>query len=471
MCAFDRMGSLSVSLRFVEFKALALKKVAHLESSSKQLALKKPARTELIRKSLATRRIVLALCFCLSSEVLSFDTEFETSARWRYQDVHDPVLGDTSANTALLRFTASSEWDSGLQAQIQFDHSFALNGPEYSDGVVLRNASLIPDPEVTEINQLWFNYEPQFGGSLRLGRQILSRDNERHIGGNGFWQNEQSFDGLEYRINLTDWKLSYAYIHQVNRIFGSDAGEFLKSNDIRVLNAMFDDQQRAIRPAIERGEHKHRSHLFDIEYTINDTNKIGAFWYALDNRTFIGFASHTFGLKLEGSIKPQQIKLDYRAEFAHQTDAFDSIWDYSAQYYSMSVGTQLKSHKLEIAYENIGNDNGFGFVHSLGSNHQFQGWADVFDQYRKPDGIADLSVTYRGRKNKLRWRAKLHSYRSANHAVNVGKEINLELAYRATKHWEISAVYAHYLAEEGFQTLNVSQQDRETWFVSVKYNL
>jgi hypothetical protein len=229
--------------------------------------------------------------------------------------------------------------------------------------------------------------------------------------------------------------------------------------------------QLAFRPALERGVHNHSSHLFDVDYQLNDTTSLSAFIYSLDNETFHGFSSHTIGVRLEGSAKPKKIKYLYEVELATQTDAYDSPWSYRAHYIATNIGMQFKSHRFELNYENIGDDNGFGFVHSLGSNHQFQGWADVFDQYQKPEGMSDTSIIYRGRKNTLRWRAKFHVFQSANHSVNAGRELDLELAWRATRKLEFSAIVARYIADDGFNTLPASQENRTTWFLSVKYNL
>ena len=408
---------------------------------------------------------VMTALLTTSSDLLAQTFDLEPGMRWRFQDVTDPVSGDAQANTLLLRLTAAVKPTHALSGQLQVDYVEAFNQLDYSDGVVLRNASLIPDPEGSDINQLWLSYQPEFGGALTAGRQVLSSDNERHLGGNGFWQNEQSFDAIRYSLTLlNELDVDYAYVKQVNRIFGSDADNLLSREDIRFTEA-------PERPAIEQGVHDHQSHLLDVRYPISDTISISGFWYALNNRTFHGFSSQTLGIRVQGSMKPAAVRYDYRIEAATQTDAFDSPWRYSANYFAASLGAQLKSHKFELSYENIGSDNGFGFVHSLGSNHQFQGWADIFSQYRKPEGIADTFLTYRGRSGKLRWRSKLHVYNSSDHDTHVGNELNLEIAWRATRKWEVSAVWARYYAKRGFASLPESQQDRTTWFVSLKYNL
>lgn len=404
--------------------------------------------------------MLLTLCTSLHANEWSF----EPSMRWRYQDVSDPFFGDGTANTILVRGTANFESDSNWTGLAQVDHVSRFRD-DYSDGVTLRNASFIPDPEGTEFNQLWLAYDLDIGGTLKLGRQSLSRDNERHVGGNSFWQNEQTFDALSYSISLlNDVQIDYAYVRRVNRIFGPDAGSLLPTDDIRF-------SQQTLRPPIEQGVHDHRSHLLDVGYAISNTVKFSGYWYALDNRTFRGFSSHTLGARLQGNAKPDTVRYEYRAELAAQTDAFDSPWRYTAHYVALSFAAQRKSHKFELSYENIGSDNGFGFVHSLGSNHQFQGWADLFAQYRKPEGIADTMLTYRGRSGKLRWRSQYHVFYSSDHDVHVGNELDLELAWRATRKWELSAVLAHYMAENGFVSLPESQQDRTSWFVAVKYNL
>ncbi|MBT0586997.1 hypothetical protein [Alteromonas oceanisediminis] len=389
----------------------------------------------------------------------------DPSARWRFQNVNDSLQGDAQAHTLMLRLTATSNVTPSLTGMIQTDYVYAFNRGNYSDGVVRRDAAFIPDPQGVDLNQLWLSYQLHWGADITLGRQQLSVDNERHLGGNSFWQNEQTFDALLYKQSwLNGLKIRYTYINQVNRIFGRDADAQLQTDDIR-----FDDF--STRPAIEQGVHKHNSHLFDVAFEINNSLKIAGFLYSLDNQTFNGFSSHTLGVVATGRLKPDTIRYDYRVETAIQTDAYDSSWDYQATYIAINVSAQHKSHRFELGYENIGQDNGFGFVHSLGSNHQFNGWADIFAQYNKPEGIADTFIMYRGRSGKLRWRAKIHQYQSADHKLDVGKELNVELAYRASIKWELSAAFARYKPDSGFESLAESQVPRTTGFVSVKYQL
>jgi hypothetical protein len=71
--------------------------------------------------------------------------------------------------------------------------------------------------------------------TILLGRQRINRTNQRFIGGVGWRQNEQTYDSLSlgYQFNS---KLNgyYAYVAQVNRIFGPDSGSPPEDLDTKI---------------------------------------------------------------------------------------------------------------------------------------------------------------------------------------------------------------------------------------------
>ena len=57
-----------------------------------------------------------------------------------------------------------------------------------------------------------------------MGRQRINHGSQRFIGGVAYRQNEQTYDGLRFQTTMGAVDLDYAYIHNINRIFGPDDG-------------------------------------------------------------------------------------------------------------------------------------------------------------------------------------------------------------------------------------------------------
>jgi hypothetical protein len=422
-----------------------------------------------IRQYLVKKRLIPAiLLLCQGSAIaleLTDDLTLEPSARYRFQDVNDSWFGDAQAS--ILKFRLSADWQptDNWQGFVQYDLVEALNDNRYNSVTIRRETSPIPDPEGHELNQFYVKYISDDDWQVMLGRQSASFNNERHVGTVEFWQNDQTFDAfrLDYNDNLK-WSASYLYIDKVHTILGDDAGLRLSTEDIR-----FSDNP--IRPVTELGNQQHKSHLLNLSYQLNQQTKLSLYSYLIDNQSVAIFSSDTYGAKFEGEFKPKKIKYGYTFEYARQSNSGNSPWRFDADYLLLEASAQFKSHQLTLSYEKLGEDNGFGFATTLGTNHKFQGWADVFTNYLTRGGLKDTFLTYRGRQGKLRWRLVAHQFDSATGGITAGHELDFELAYRYDRQWEFKFIGAKYFADEGFSSLPSSQFDLSTWMLSAAYNL
>ena len=99
----------------------------------------------------------------------------------------------------------------------------------------------------------------------------------------------------------------------------------------------------------------------------------------MQNAGGAGNSCATYGGSFAGSAPVcDKVKLDYRAEFAWQTDYADSPFSYGTEYYNVELGANVKPFVLGAGYEVLGSDNGQGFRTPLATLHAFNGWADVF---------------------------------------------------------------------------------------------
>lgn len=90
-------------------------------------------------------------------------------------------------------------------------------------------------------------------------------------------------------------------------------------------------------------------------------------------------STHTFGGSLTGKYAVSgAVNLNYRAEFAWQTEGGNSPLNYEAEYYHLFLGGTYDIFNLGIGYEVLGTDNNLGFRTPLATAHAYNGWADVF---------------------------------------------------------------------------------------------
>jgi len=405
--------------------------------------------------------ITLIGCSC---SAMSNTFEYDASFRLRHQQVNDQSLKNAKATTLLTRVEGSFITDYELTLFGQYDYVWALDKDSYNSITYFNDHAPIPDPPGGELNQLNLQWQFLVDWRAVVGRQVISFDNERHVGNAAYWQNDQTFDAatLQYR-NGFNWQFNYSYVNKVHRIFGDHSIARLPSSDSRYPETL-------IRPTSELGNHQHNSHLINLSYKFNPNVTISSFAYLVDNKTAAEFSSNTLGLHLEGAAKPDQLKYNYSAEIAWQKDATNNPKNYQAWYLLAELGVQYRSHRLDVGYEYLGDDNNTAFQTSLGTNHKFLGWADVFSRYDELAGLSDSYLSYAGRKAKIRWKLVAHSFESLANNKKLGNELDLELAWRYSRKWEFKLLAAYYQAKDTGLYSNIANFDLSTVEVSASYN-
>ncbi|MBC9249993.1 hypothetical protein A9179_06850 [Pseudomonas alcaligenes] len=298
-------------------------------------------------------------------------------ARYRFENV-DPnnALRDANAQTLRTRVGFQSGKWYGLSGLLEVDNVSRLGDAAYND---TRNGqkeySVVADPDGSEINQALLRYDHKYGSAV-LGRQRINLDNQRFVGGAAWRQNEQTYDGALGQLKPLDGlTLTYAYIDQINSIWGPDNGRY----------------DNASNPANIDGH----SHLINAQYVAMPELTVTAYDYLLDldNLAVTSSAaegtlsSQTSGLRLNGAIAG----VSYVLEYAKQKDYGDNPLDLDSDYYLAELGYTIKGVALKAGYEVLGGDEGPGnraFQTPLATKHAFQGWADQF-LTTPADGIED----------------------------------------------------------------------------------
>ncbi len=291
----------------------------------------------------------------------------------------------------------------------------------------------ISDIEDTRLNQIYINYEiPELTSSIRVGRQRIELDNERFVGDVGWRQIDQTFDAV--RLNIMPHEHiegTYAYIWDVNRIFGPDADKDFESD----------------------------SHIIRLSYDDASFGKITGFAYLLDfdgEATADANSSNTYGIRYEATRNlkgdSEGPKINYVFSYATQSDTGDNTDNYDAHYYLADV-KYITDHGCYIGggWEVLGSDDGMGsFRTPLATGHAFNGWADVF-LTTPADGLEDTYIYIGGDlPDGFKGKAVYHWFDPDTGSRDFGEEFDAVVSKKLSDNATVLAKYAYYNGDAAF---------------------
>lgn len=335
-------------------------------------------------------------------------------ARYRYERVDDSVNKDAMASTLRTRLGFSTSDAMALQASIAFDHVTRLGDAEYNSTTNGQTQyAVVPDPDVTEINQAFLKYVFTPGTQATLGRQRIIFDNARFVGNVGWRQNEQTFDALRISDAPTkDIAVELVNIQKINTI--TDAATY---TNINLVNAAFSN--------IGGG-------------------KLSVYAYLLDFDSAPNSATSTLGLRYAGAMND----FLYTLEFANQSDYADNASDLNADYLFFEIGYKIGANtKAFIAMEQLGSDNGTAsFQTPLATKHAFNGWADKF--LTTPNsGLQDQYIKLVTKLNTVSITGMYHDFSSDFGSIDYGTELDAQAVYPINGTFKALIKYASYNAD------------------------
>lgn len=393
--------------------------------------------------------LLLMVIPALSAKSLDVEPAF----RYRYQTIDDDIRNDATANTLKARLSVNLQSEETWQVFAQTDFVYAFNDERYNSIASFKNTAPIPDPDGHDLNQLWVGYVSDNDWKIKVGRQLININNQRHVSGNEFWQNDQTFDAASVVYESEQaWNIEYFFLKKAHRIFSDDARSIIPASDPR-----FDINPN--RPLGQLGNHNHNSHLVNIGYQVNNFIGFKGYAFLLENKSAPSLSSNTIGIRLEGEIKPNIFRYAYELEFASQKAAKQSSLNYQSNYIWAKFGAQYKGHRLSLGYEKLGENRGVTFRTSLGNNHLFMGWSDLLAGVRTNQGLIDSFIEYRARINKLRWRLLYHQFTTDKSSRSIGNEIDFEVAYRYNREWETSVIASTFFSKGGTDTIPATLGD------------
>ncbi|MCI0518182.1 MAG: alginate export family protein [Woeseiaceae bacterium] len=330
--------------------------------------------------------------------------------RYRYEHVDQDNFTET-ADASTLRFRlnyATGNWKnwSGFG---EFDYIGELFLDDFDSGGGTSpdrtQYPVVADPEGADLNQLYLDYQAGTALRLRLGRQRINLDNQRFVGGVGWRQNEQTYDGFNVDLHsLPKTVVNYTYVTQVNRIYGE-------------------------RSTI--GKDDENTHLLNARIALAEAWSLTPYAYYIDSEDTPAFSTITAGVRAAGKFAIGSSSMQLIAEYATQSETADAPVDFRADYYLVDATWAMKNGlSFGIAWELLGGDDtvaGAAFRTPLATLHLFQGWADQF--LTTPDaGIDDIYATIQYGFAKWKLQAVYHDFSAQSGSAQWGKELDFSVA-------------------------------------------
>ena len=275
--------------------------------------------------------------------------------RYRMEQVEvDGPLKDAFASTLRSRVTLNSASFSfaeslNIRALVEVDHVGLIGGESYNSTVNGKSQfATIADPDALDLNQAALAIKWNDSSLVTLGRQRINLGDQRFIGGVGWRQNEQTFDGVRLTQNFgKSFQIDIANLHNANRVFGPDGAN-------ADLHGSFN--------------------LVHSQWKVTSEHVLQGYFYDLDFETLPARSSSTNGIDYRGTSN----KLSWQLSYASQRDAHLAPTNYKTNYSRMELSYPIDVVTIKGIYERLGSDGNFAFQTPFATLHAFNGFADMF---------------------------------------------------------------------------------------------
>lgn len=345
------------------------------------------------------------------------------SFRYRLEWVdQEPFSEEATASTLRTRLNyRTADW-SGLSAFVEFDYVAEVFADDYNAGggntPSRGQYPVVADPKGDDLNQAFLQYAAG-AHRFRVGRQRIIFDNARFVGNVGWRQNPQTYDAVSYAYARAGWNLTWAYVDNVNRIFGDD---------------------------VAAGDHENDTHLVNLARDLGALGKLTLYHYAIDNEDAPALSNTTTGVRFAGARPAGEVKLGYALEFANQSDDGDNPVSYDADYYRVDLSADFGGATVYGGFESLEGDDsapGRAFRTPLATLHAHNGWADKF--LGTPGaGLEDVFGGVKGKAGVWSWNVLYHSFTAQSGSGDFGSEFDASLSRRFGDHYGLLLKFADF---------------------------
>ncbi len=356
--------------------------------------------------------------------------------RYRLETVsQDGIDEDALASTARARLTWDSAESDSVTFGIETDYALILGIEDFNSTTNSKtDYPVVADPDGFDLNQAFVKFN-QDNTTFTFGRQRINHGTQRFIGGVAYRQNEQTYDGLRVQTSAGALNLDYAYIHNINRIFGPG-------------------------DAVQPGDWYGNSHAFRASFEAAAGHTLAGYAYLwdLENDNGPANANATYGVEYVGSFDP----LTVTAMVSSQSDYGQNPVSYDAMHYLIQGDLKLEGISVTAAYEVVGSDDGAAqFRFPAATLHKFQGWTDKF-LIAPATGVRNAWISVSGNVGGATVTGVFHDFRadaepsrfydihggSSSGRADYGQEVGLAVTYSLRDNLSLLFKIANYSADE-----------------------
>lgn len=371
--------------------------------------------------------------------------QFSGMLRLRYENVNqDNPLDDAHALTLRTLVGYQTKALNGFSANLQAyavspltdDYNDVKKGQPHASR---KTYSVVADPEDYDFHQAYIQWANK-GNKIKLGRQNIILDNWRFIGDVRFRQNWAVFNGASYvNTMLPKTKVTFAHFTKVKRV----------NTKIQDIN----------------------TNIINANYKITPSINLSGYGYLVELEDAPASSTKTFGVRLNGKEKlNEQWSALFTAEYAKQDD-YKGADNIDNDYYRFGAGLGYGSWFLRLDQEKLSAvDSGSTkpFQTTFGTNHLFQGWADLF--LSTPNtGIKDTMLIAGGKLFGAKIKAEYHIINAVNKNAagddKYGTEFDLGVYYKFKKNIIGSVEYAKFSQKDS----SLGKPDTEKFWVTGIY--
>ncbi|MFB3105471.1 MAG: alginate export family protein, partial [Pseudomonadales bacterium] len=327
--------------------------------------------------------------------------DIDLSLRYRYEYVdQDGIFDPAKASTVRSRLSLQSGTYRSFDLFAEVDHIREVGADDFNAGAGntpnRTQYPVVADPEGTEVNQAYLDYNASKSWSWRLGRQRINLDNQRFVGGVGWRQNEQTFDALSAVYQHTEVMVRYIYVSKVRRIFGDD---------------------------VVAGSHEQAgTHLLNVSGEVEGLGKISGYYYRIDNEDAPASSTDTYGFRLSGLKDVDGFKARYTVEYAAQKGITDNPVHFGANYWNLDAGVIFGDFDIGLGWEVLTGDAdspGEAFRTPFATLHAFNGWADQF-LTTPAAGLDDRYLKFKATRGKAIVQMRYHDFEAEDGGTDFG---------------------------------------------------
>lgn len=345
--------------------------------------------------------------------------------RYRLEQVdQDAFAEDALASTLRLRAGYETGRWNGFSALVEGELVRPIGSEQFNSTTNGRNTyPVVADPDTSEINRAFLYYR-RGPNHVILGRQTLPIDQQRFLGSVDFRQNQQTYDALMLmNRSFAGWTLVYGYMDRVRRFLSDD-------------NAV--------------GDIDMDSHVVNAEYRSPNEDRLTIYGQFLDMQTpAVTAGSHrNIGIRYQGSAGKESLKWLYHIEYADQSSYADGSNIIDADYWRAEFGPRFANQwALRLGIEQLSGNGSYGFQTPFATGHAFHGRADIFAGRTPDNGLRDQYIQLDAPLFGARASVRLHQFDSDTGGIDYGSEIDLVIAYRFRKNFQVDFEFANYDAE------------------------